>query len=69
MHLESLARQTVTVAGVPIPFERGETIWTESSYKYDHTRLEQLVTSAGFAITRRWTDAAEQFWVAVLLAA
>ncbi|MCY7380149.1 MAG: L-histidine N(alpha)-methyltransferase, partial [Gemmatimonadaceae bacterium] len=69
MHLESLARQTVTVAGVRIPFERGETIWTESSYKYDRTRLEQLVTSAGFAITRLWTNAAEQFWVAVLLAA
>lgn len=69
MHLESLARQTVTVAGMRIPFERGETIWTESSYKYDRTRLEQLVTSAGFAITRLWTDAAEQFWVAVLLAA
>lgn len=69
MHLESLVRQTVTVDGVRIQFERGETIWTESSYKYDHMRLEQLVTSAGFAITRLWTDAAEQFWVAVLLAA
>ncbi|NUP54663.1 MAG: L-histidine N(alpha)-methyltransferase [Gemmatimonadaceae bacterium] len=68
MHLVSRVRQTVTVGGVRIPFTRGETIWTESSYKYDHARLEQLVTSAGFAITRLWTDAAERFWVAFLSA-
>lgn len=69
MHLVSLARQVVTVAGARIPFERGETIWTESSYKYDHARLEQLVTSAGFALTRLWSDAGDRFWVAFLTAA
>lgn len=69
MHLVSLARQTVTVAGVPIRFERGETIWTESSYKYDEERLEQLTTSGGFALTRLWTDGAQRFWVAFLSAA
>ncbi|HKO14812.1 MAG TPA: L-histidine N(alpha)-methyltransferase [Gemmatimonadaceae bacterium] len=69
MHLVSLTRQTATVAGVPIVFERGETIWTESSYKYDRARLEQLVTSAGFAVTRLWSDAAERFWVVFLSAA
>ncbi len=68
MHLVSLADQTVTVAGERVRFEAGEAIWTESSYKYDDARLEQLVTSAGFAITRVWTDAAEQFWVAFLSA-
>jgi dimethylhistidine N-methyltransferase len=69
MHLVSLARQTVSVAGTRIAFKRGETIWTESSYKYDRVRLEQVVTSAGFAITRLWTDGAERFWVAALSAA
>lgn len=69
MHLVSLARQVVTVAGARVPFERGETIWTESSYKYDHARLEQLVTSAGFALTRLWSDAGDRFWVAFLTAA
>ncbi len=69
MHLVSLAPQVVRVAGVPIAFERGETIWTESSYKYDRDQLEQLVSSAGFAITRLWTDADDRFWVAYLSAA
>ncbi|MFN2567706.1 MAG: L-histidine N(alpha)-methyltransferase [Gemmatimonadaceae bacterium] len=66
MHLESLEPQTVCVAGEAVMFERGETIWTECSYKYDRARLEELVTSAGFTTTRLWTDAREQFWVAFL---
>jgi dimethylhistidine N-methyltransferase len=66
MHLESLHDQIVRVGGVPIEFDQGETIWTESSYKYDRERLNALVEAAGFAITRMWTDVREQFWVAFL---
>lgn len=66
MHLVSLAGQSVRVAGEMIHFERGETIWTESSYKYDRARLEALVGSAGFGIERLWTDGDERFWVALL---
>ncbi len=66
MHLVSLDRQVVHVAGEDIAFDAGESIWTESSYKYDREALETLVTSAGFRVTRLWTDAAEQFWVAYL---
>ena len=69
MHLVSLDRQVVCVAGARIGFEAGETIWTESSYKYDRDALDLLVTSAGFRIARLWTDSAEQFWVAYLTAA
>jgi dimethylhistidine N-methyltransferase len=69
MHLESVADQVVTVAGVAVPFRAGETIWTESSYKYDHARLEALVGEAGFTIHHCWTDPDEHFWVAVLEAA
>ena len=66
MHLISLEEQLVHVAGARIAFEVGESIWTESSYKYDRQTLDALVTSAGFRITRLWTDAAERFWVAYL---
>ena len=69
MHLESLARQTVNVAGERFAFEQGETIWTESSYKYSESALETLVTSAAFTTTRLWTDSADRFWVAYLTAA
>jgi L-histidine N-alpha-methyltransferase len=66
MHLESLATQTVCVAGEVFSLERGETIWTESSYKYDRPRLDGVASAAGFSVTRLWTDAREQFWVAFL---
>jgi dimethylhistidine N-methyltransferase len=69
MHLVSLDRQVVRVAGARIVFEAGETIWTESSYKYGRESLELLVTSAGFRIARLWTDSAGRFWVAYLEAA
>jgi dimethylhistidine N-methyltransferase len=69
MHLESLEDQTVVVAGTPVRFDKGETIWTESSYKYDETSLGALVESAGFAIDRLWTDADDRFYVAFLSAA
>jgi L-histidine N-alpha-methyltransferase len=66
MHLESLAPQCVTIAGERIAFDAGETIWTESSYKYDFDGLRVVVAAAGFEITRLWTDARELFWVAYL---
>lgn len=69
MHLVSLADQVVTVGGVAIPFSEGETIWTESSYKYDLPRLEELISTAGFELNRLWTDPDERFWVALLDAA
>ena len=68
MHLESLDDQIVHVAGVRLRFARGETIWTESSYKYDHARLRALAADAGFRVRRLWTDVRRQFWVAYLVA-
>ena len=68
MHLVSLEAQSVNVAGQRITFERGESIWTESSYKYDRARLERLVAAAGFRIERLWTDSGKQFWVTFLAA-
>lgn len=68
MHLESVGAQEVTVAGETIRFAPGETIWTESSYKYDRPRLDRLVAEGGFALERLWTDADERFWVACLTA-
>ncbi|MBA3341481.1 MAG: L-histidine N(alpha)-methyltransferase [Gemmatimonadaceae bacterium] len=63
MHLESLEAQTVRVADEPVHFAKGETIWTESSYKYDRSGLEELVRRGGFELARLWTDSEERFWV------
>ncbi|NUR34178.1 MAG: L-histidine N(alpha)-methyltransferase, partial [Gemmatimonadaceae bacterium] len=69
MHLVSLEPQVVHVAGERIVFAAGETVWTESSYKYDRDALDTLVSSAGFHVGHLWTDAAKRFWVAYLEAA
>lgn len=56
MHLVSLANQEVRVNGTKIPFEQGETIWTENSYKYTLKKFEDLANSAGFEVEQVWTD-------------
>jgi len=66
LHLVSLARQTVTVAGERIGLEQAETIWTASDYKYGLPQLETVAHAAGFGVTRIWTDGGEGFAVAVL---
>jgi dimethylhistidine N-methyltransferase len=68
MHLESLARQRVSVTmgagGAEIvEFEAGETIHTENSYKFTRDAIEGLLADSGFAITRMFLDAEEFFAV------
>lgn len=68
MHLVSLRRQLVSVAGECFSFERGDTIWTESSYKYTLPGLDALAAEAGLIIDARWTDPEEMFVVVRLVA-
>jgi L-histidine N-alpha-methyltransferase len=66
MHLESLKPQTVTVAGHTFAFRRGETIHTESSYKYTVESFRALATSAGWRPMTVWTDADNYFSIHAL---
>jgi uncharacterized SAM-dependent methyltransferase len=56
MHLVSEAAQAVHVRGVRFELADGETIWTESSYKYDLDQIAALAGDAGFALEHWWTD-------------
>ena len=56
MHLESLAEQTVTVAGQSYDFAAGETIHTESSHKYTEPQFAQLAAAAGMRVRHVWKD-------------
>jgi L-histidine Nalpha-methyltransferase len=67
MHLVSLARQTVSVDGECVRFERGESVWTESSYKYAPRQLDALARDAGFDVAHAWTDPREWFCVLYLV--
>ncbi len=66
MHLVSLAPQQVRVAGVDIKFDRGESIWTEASYKYNQTEFAALVGAAGWHVEQTWTDDRNLFSVQYL---
>jgi L-histidine Nalpha-methyltransferase len=58
MHLVSLQNQEVRLASpaVRIRFEAGESIWTESSYKYTEQSIVDLGSRTGFALTTQWID-------------
>jgi dimethylhistidine N-methyltransferase len=66
MHLRSRVDQECVVGDARIVFAAGETIWTESSYKYSEESFEALITAAGFETARLWTDDCDNFWVALL---
>ena len=66
MHLVSLRRQTVHVGGESFAFAEGETIHTESSYKYRPEHFTRLAARAGFETTRGWSDAKGYFSVQYL---
>jgi dimethylhistidine N-methyltransferase len=65
MHLESAARQTVTLGslGLRVSFEEGETIHTESSVKYDRAHVDRLLDGAGFRREETYEDAEGRFAV------
>ena len=56
MHLVSNRRQQVRVpaAALEITFETGETIWTESSYKYLPNDVVRMLDRAGFSTLEQW---------------
>jgi dimethylhistidine N-methyltransferase len=56
MHLASLKRQKVKVAGECFDFRAGETIHTESSYKYSVESLGALARGVGWEPAGAWTD-------------
>ena len=69
MHLVSARPQKVRVpaARLSLTFEEGETIWTESSYKYRRADVQPLLARAGFAVLDQW--AADGFALTLAAAA
>jgi L-histidine N-alpha-methyltransferase len=57
MHLVSKKRQRVRLpaaGGLDITFDQGETIWTESSYKYRPQGIATLLDRSGFGVAEQW---------------
>lgn len=56
MHLVSEIRQQVRIGSWRFDFQAGESIHTESSYKYTVEEFQELAKKAGFHPIRVWTD-------------
>ena len=63
MHLVSAVDQTLHICGRAFPFQAGESIHTENSYKYPLGGLAETARQAGFTLHKRWTD--PDAWFAV----
>ncbi len=68
MHLISRKPQTVRVLDHTATFRTGETIHTESSYKYSIERFTTLARGSGWTPRASWTDPDEMFSVHALVA-
>ncbi len=58
MHLVAACPQRVRIeaARLDVAFEEGETIWTESSYKYRPAQIVEMLDRAGFRCVKQWQD-------------
>lgn len=63
MHLVSRECQRVTVAGVTVEFEVGESLHTENSYKYTPQEFDALAAQTGFSLDEGWQDSEGLFAV------
>jgi L-histidine N-alpha-methyltransferase len=70
MHLCSRLNQTAFIAeaDLTVNFRAGETIWTESSHKFQLLELDAMAEQTGFRVEDQWIDRdwpfAENLWTA-----
>ena len=69
MHLVARRAHTVTIRGLDmrIRFEERETIWTESSYKFEREDAARLAKHGGFDCLSQWVDREWPFAESLLL--
>src|SRR5205807_5988150 len=70
MHLVSRRSQIVRIprADATASFAPGETVWTESSYKYEADEIAAMVAAAGFRCHQQWIEPDARFALTLLVA-
>ncbi len=70
MHLNSCLHQKVHIpaAKLTVNFRKGETIWTESSHKFNCEEIVRMATETGFRCDQQWVDEDWPFAENVLVA-
>jgi L-histidine N-alpha-methyltransferase len=59
MHLRSRLDQTISIreCELMVPLRAGETIWTESSHKFQPADMFAMAEASGFHVAAQWMDA------------
>jgi L-histidine N-alpha-methyltransferase len=67
MHLIATAPQRVRLErlDLTLDFEKGEDIWTESSYKFTRESTEAMLGEAGLTLEEWYTDQEGRFGLAL----
>ena len=65
MHLRAKRETRISIDGQHFLFKQGETLHTENSHKYSLARLETLISSTPWHLTKAWTD--DKDWYAACL--
>ena len=70
MHLRSRKNQTVEIhdASLTVQFREGETIWTESSHKFDLGEVAAMAERCGYRCEAQWVDTEWSFAQSLYLA-
>lgn len=70
MHVRSLADQAVHIrkAGLTVQLRKDETIWTESSHKYNTDEVAEMAARNGFRCEAQWVDQEWPFATSLLVA-
>jgi dimethylhistidine N-methyltransferase len=63
MHLRSRRKQRIDIRAAGLEFEmaEGESIWTESSYKYEPAEITSMLERSGFRVRAQWIDTVDRF--------
>ena len=70
MHLVARSAHQVRIraADLGVTFRAGESIWTESSYKFDREEPRRMGLQTGFALERQWIEPEWAFAESLLIA-
>jgi uncharacterized SAM-dependent methyltransferase len=68
LHCQTAHRVNIPGAGCQVAFERFETIWTESSHKYNTAEVMDLARRTGYSCGAQWIDHEWPFAQSLLVA-
>jgi L-histidine N-alpha-methyltransferase len=67
LRTQAAQRIRIEALGIDVDFAAGESIHTESSYKFDESDIEMLAGASGFTVSQAWHDRRKLFDIHLLV--